>query len=46
MRFPLEVVVSSKQDGTCRSHIKYLDNVDLRTETDDLYGKSSKIYAV
>jgi hypothetical protein len=46
MRFPLEVVVVGKQDSTCRSHIKYADNVDLKIETDDLDGKSSKIYAV
>jgi hypothetical protein len=36
MRFPLEVVVVGKQNITCRSHIKYVDNVDLKTETDDL----------
>ena len=46
MRFPLEVVVVGKKDITCRSHIKYADNVDLKTETDDLDGKSSKNYAV
>jgi hypothetical protein len=46
MRFPLEVVVAGKQDITCRSHIKYADNMDLKTETDDLDGKSSKNYAV
>jgi hypothetical protein len=46
MRFPLEVVVVGKQDITCRSHIKYADNVDLKTETNDLDGKSSKSYAV
>ena len=46
MRFPLEVVVAGKHDNTCRSHIKYADNVDLKTETDDLDGKSSKSYAV
>jgi hypothetical protein len=43
MRFPLEVVVVGKQDITCRSHIKYADNMDLKTETD---GKRSKNYAV
>jgi hypothetical protein len=42
MRFPLEVVVVGKKDGTCRSHIKYVDNVDLKTEIDYLDGKSSK----
>ena len=46
MGFPLEVVVVGKQDITCRSHIKYADNMDLKTEIDDLDGKSSKIYAV
>ena len=46
MRFPLEVVVVGKKDITCRSHIKYVDNVDLKTKTDDLDGKSSKIYVV
>jgi hypothetical protein len=46
MRFPLEVVVAGKQDNTCRIHIKYVDNVDLKTETDDPGGKRSKIYAV
>jgi hypothetical protein len=46
MRFPLEVVVAGKQDNTCRIHIKYADNMDLKTETDDLDGKSSKNYAV
>ena len=45
MRFPLEVVVVGKQDITCRSHIKYVDNVDLKTETDDPDGKNSKCYA-
>jgi hypothetical protein len=46
MRFPLEVVVVGKQDSTCRSHIKYADNVDLKTETNDLDGKISKSYEV
>jgi hypothetical protein len=46
MGFPLEVVVVGKQDITCRSHIKYADNVDLKTETNDLDGKISKSYAV
>ena len=46
MRFPLKVVVAGKQDNTCRSHIKYADNVDLKTKTDDLDGKRSKSYAV
>jgi hypothetical protein len=42
MIFPLEVVVASKQDITCRSHIKYADNMDLRTKIDALDGKRSK----
>jgi hypothetical protein len=46
MRFPLEVVVASKQDNTCRSHIKYANNVDLKTEIDDLDGKILKSYVV
>jgi hypothetical protein len=45
MRFPLEVIVSSKQDSTCRNHIKYADNVNLKTKTNDLDGKSSKSYS-
>jgi hypothetical protein len=39
---PLEVVVAGKHDSTCRSHIKYVDNTDLKTETNDLDGKISK----
>ena len=46
MGFPLEVVVAGKHDNTCRSHIKYVDNMDLKTKTDDLDGKKSKSYAV
>ena len=46
MRFPFEVVIASKKDSICRSHIKYADNVDLKTETNDLDGKISKSYAV
>jgi hypothetical protein len=46
MRFPLEVVVVGKKDSTFRIHIKYADNVDLKTKTDDLDGKSSKSYVV
>jgi hypothetical protein len=42
MGFPLEVVGASKQEITCRRHIKYADNMDLKTETDDLDGKISK----
>jgi hypothetical protein len=43
---PLEVVVVGKHDSTCRSHIKYVDNVDLKTETNDLDGKILKGCAV
>jgi hypothetical protein len=46
MRFPLEVVVAGKQDNTYKSHIKYANNVYLKTETNDFDGKSSKIYAI
>jgi hypothetical protein len=46
MGFPLEVVVAGKQDITCRIYIKYEDNVDLKTETNDQDGKISKSYAV
>jgi hypothetical protein len=46
MRFSLEVVVSGKQDNTCRIHSKYADNVDFKTEIDDIDGNSSKNYAV
>jgi hypothetical protein len=46
MRFPLEAVVVGKQDITCRIHIKYADNVDLKTKIDDLDGNISKSYVV
>ena len=46
MRFPLKVVVVGKKNITCRFHIKYANNVDLKTETDDLDGKILKSYAV
>jgi hypothetical protein len=46
MGSPLEVVVVGKHDSTCRSHIKYVDNADLKTETNDLDGKISKSCAV
>jgi hypothetical protein len=42
MRFTLEVVGVGKKNITERSHIKYMDNIDLKTETDDLDGKISK----
>ena len=34
-----------KKKITRRIHIKYADNMDLKTEIDDLNGKISKIYA-
>jgi hypothetical protein len=46
MGSPLEVVVAGKDYSTCRSHIKYADNADLKIETNDLDGKISKSYAV
>jgi hypothetical protein len=46
MGFTLEVVVVGKKDITCRIHIKYADNVYLKTKTNDLDGKISKNYAV
>jgi hypothetical protein len=38
MVFPLEVVGAGKQEIICRIHIKYANNMDLKTETDDLDG--------
>ena len=46
MGSPLEVVVAGKHDNTCRSNIKYVDNADLKHETNDLDGKISKGCAV
>jgi hypothetical protein len=46
MGSPLEVVVVGNYNITCRSHIKYVDNADLKTKTNDLDGKISKSYAV
>ena len=46
MGFPLEVVVAGKNENTCRRHIKYVDNADLKTKTNDLDGKISKSCAV
>jgi hypothetical protein len=43
MGFPLEVVGVGKKEITCRGHIKYVDNMDLKTETDDLDGNILKI---
>jgi hypothetical protein len=42
MRFPLEVVGAGKKKITGRSHIKYVNNMDLKIETDDLDGNISK----
>jgi hypothetical protein len=44
MRFPLEVINASKKMITRRIHIKYVDNVDLKTKNDDLDGKILKNY--
>jgi hypothetical protein len=38
----MEVVGVGKQKIIGRSHIKYVDNMDLKIETDDLDGKISK----
>jgi hypothetical protein len=46
MGFPLEVVGAGKYEITCRIHIKYENNTDLKDRTDYLNGKSSKSYAV
>ena len=46
MRFPLEVVGASKKNITRRIHIKYVDNVNLKTETNDMDGKILKSYVV
>jgi hypothetical protein len=46
MEFPLEVVGAGKKEITCRIHIKYENNMDLKTQTDDLDGKISKNYLV
>jgi hypothetical protein len=42
MGFPLEVVGTCMQNITGRIHIQYANNMDLKTETDDLDGKISK----
>ena len=46
MRFPLEVVGAGMQEITCRIHIKYENNMDLKTKTDDLDGNISKSCSV
>jgi hypothetical protein len=42
MRFPLEVVSVGKKSVTGRSNIKYVDNLGLKTEIDDLDGNIFK----
>jgi hypothetical protein len=42
VKFPLEVVGDGKKEITCRIHIKYANNIDLKTETDDIDGNISK----
>jgi hypothetical protein len=46
MRFSLKVIGAGKKEITCRIHIKYVDNVDLKTKTNDLDGNISKSYVV
>ena len=46
MRFSLEVVGASNQKIIGISHIKYVDNLDLKTKTDNMDGKISKTYVV
>jgi hypothetical protein len=46
MGFPLEVFGAGKKEITCRIHIKYADNMDLKTKIDYLDGNISKSYAV
>ena len=41
MGFPLEVVGVGKKKITRRIHIKYAENMDLKTEIDDLDGNIS-----
>jgi hypothetical protein len=40
--FPLEVVGAGKKKITRRIHIKYADNIDLKTKNHNLDGKISK----
>jgi hypothetical protein len=42
MGFPLEVVGVGKKNIIGRSHIKYANNMDLKTKTDDIDGNISK----
>ena len=42
MIFRLQVVGASKKNINGRFYIKHVDNMDLKTETDDMNGKISK----
>ena len=42
MGFSLDVVGAGKKNITWRSHIKYVDNMDLKNGTDDMDGNISK----
>jgi hypothetical protein len=42
MGFPLEVVGAGKKNITRRIHFKYVDNMDLKTKSDDMDGNVSK----
>jgi hypothetical protein len=42
MGFSLGVVGAGKQNVTRRIHFKYVDNMDLKTETDDMDGNILK----
>ena len=46
MRYPLEVVSVGKQKIIGKTHIKYVNNMDLKIETNDLYRNISKNYAI
>jgi hypothetical protein len=46
MRFPLEIIGVGMQEIACRIHIKYANNMDLKTKTDDLDGNILKSYVV
>ena len=42
MGFPLEVIGVGKKKIIARNHIKYVNNIGVKTETDDIDGKISK----
>jgi hypothetical protein len=46
MGFPFEVVGVGKKNIIGRSHIEYVHNMDVKTETNDMDGKISKNQAV